>query len=84
MRSIPAPSLPLEIEQAELLPMDLCIPPSLTLHVALDHFFVGILTDRVHVEAARPEVPAPEDLLDLGTGIEDVFGGETLHDLGDA
>jgi len=64
--------------------MDLLVPPSLTLNVALDNIFIGVLSDCVHVEATRPEVSSPENFLHLRMAIEDVFGREALDDLYDA
>ena len=64
--------------------MNLSVSPPLVLHVTFDDLFVGILPYGVHVEPARPEVPAPEEALDLGVMIEDMFGGETLDDLRNA
>ena len=64
--------------------MDLLVPPTLILHIAFDDIFVGVLPDRVHVEATRPEVSSPENLLHLRMVIEDMLGGEALDDLCDA
>ena len=64
--------------------MDLFVSPALVLDVAFDDILVCVLSHRVHVETARPEVTAPEDLLHCGMMIEDVLGCQTLDDLGDA
>ena len=74
----------LKLEQAELLPVDLCVPPALMLDVPFDDVLVGILAHRVHVEATRPEVATPEDVLHLGVVLKDVLGGEAFDDLNDA
>ena len=62
--------------------MDLSILFSLVLHIAFDDFLVGILSDRVHVKATRPEVSTPEEFFDLRMRIEDMFGCEAFGDLG--
>lgn len=64
--------------------MDLLVPPALILNVAFDDVFVGVLPNRVHVEAARPEVSSPEHFLHLRMVVKDVFGRETLDDLRNA
>ena len=64
--------------------MDLLVPPSLILHIALDDVLVGVLANGVHVEATRPEMASPEKSLDCRMILENVFGCEALDGLRDA
>ena len=64
--------------------MDLFVLAALVLDVAFDDMLISILSHGVHVEATRPEVPAPEHLLHVGVMVEDVLGRKALDDLGDA
>ena len=61
--------------------MNLLVDHALVLDVAPDHLFVRILSNRVHVVAARPEIATPEHLFDLRVGLKDMFGCEAFRDL---
>ena len=61
--------------------MDLFVLHSLLLDIALDHFFIRILTHCVHVETTRPEVATPQNLLHFWVVLEDVLRSETFDNL---
>ena len=67
-----------------MLPVDLFVLHTLVLDIAFDDVFVGVLTDGVHVEAARPEVSSPEELFDCGMMRKDMLGCEAFYDLNNA
>ena len=65
--------------------MDLLVNLSLLLNILLDHGFVAVLAHRVEIEAAGPELAAPEEFLDFPMLSEDLSGGDALdraHHLG--
>ncbi len=45
--------------------MELLVVTTLVLNVALDDFFVSILSDGVHVVTTRPEMPSAQDKLEF-------------------
>ena len=63
--------------------MNLSVLFSLILDVALDDFFIRILTNCVHVKATGPEITSPENFLDLRVRLEDMLGREALGNLCD-
>ncbi len=50
----------------------------LVLEVFLYYLFIGILTDRIHIIAARPKSAAPKQPLHFGMKSEDFFGRNVL------
>ena len=58
--------------------MNTTILQALILNVPFDHFFVGVLSNCVHVETTRPEMPTPENVCDFWVEIENIFGSQTL------
>ena len=69
-------------EKSELLRVELgvLLLPALLDNVALDLPFAPVATDRADVVPVRPELAAPEVLLDRGHPAEDLPGGATLDD----
>ena len=67
-------------EKPELLRVELgvLLLPALLDDVALDLPFAPVAADRADVEPIRPELPAPEILLDRGHPAEDLPGSEAL------
>ena len=51
--------------------------------VLLDAVLVAVLPDRAHEVPIRPELAAPQLLLHLRAGGEDLFGGDALDGLHD-
>ena len=63
--------------------MDLPVCAPLFMNVLSDHFLVTVLTDGIRVIPARPELSAPEHLLDFGMTPEDLLCGNALDGLND-
>lgn len=70
------------VEEAKLASMDLAVCAALLMDILSDYFLISILAHGIYVESARPELPAPEHLLDFGMGAEDLLCGDTLDRLG--
>ena len=61
--------------------MDLAVCPSLLANILSDDLLIPVLAYGVCVESARPEFAAPEHLLDIGMGAEDLLCDDTLDRL---
>ena len=67
----------------KLIPLESFVLLALILYVALDCFLVAVLTHRINVVAAGPELASPENLRDLRVKREELSCSETFDYLDD-
>ena len=68
-------------KEVELFLVQLNVLCTLLLDVLLDRCFVAMLPNRADEISSRPELSAPEQLLDLWTGLKDFSGRDAFDNL---